>query len=101
LAEGNTVSPPSSTSELTNNKVKKENGVKVCSRGKHCNLDHTAKEAFKKYMNGGCIQIHENGCYPLAPILSVIFIKEVIIVRLIFLSNFIMENLKTFAMLCR
>lgn len=45
------------------------------------------------------IQIHQESSNPLASVLGVKFIKEVIKMSIIFLPNFIVENLKTFAML--
>lgn len=46
------------------------------------------------------LQVHENCGYPLSPIPSVIFIHEVVVVRLVLLPNLIVQNLKTFPMLC-
>ena len=45
------------------------------------------------------LQIHQKSGNPLASILGVVLIKEVIKMSIIFLSNFIMENLKSFSML--
>jgi hypothetical protein len=46
------------------------------------------------------VQVHENCGYPLSPIPSVILIHEVVVMRLILLPNLIVQNLKTFPMLC-
>lgn len=44
-------------------------------------------------------QVHKNSSYSLPPIFGVKFIKKVIKVWFILLSNFIMENLKPLTML--
>lgn len=46
------------------------------------------------------LQIHKNSSNPLAPILGVELIKEVIKVRFVFLPHFIVENLKSLSMVC-
>lgn len=46
------------------------------------------------------LQIHQNCSYTLTSILSVIFILKIVIVRLILLSNFIVENLKSLPVFC-
>lgn len=94
LADGNTVSPPSSTSELKFNK----NNQKVLSKKQQDLINCQRKSMSKIWMS--FIQIHKNSSYALTPILSVQLIKEVIKVRIIFLTNFIMENLKALTILC-
>ncbi|RDX67481.1 hypothetical protein CR513_53639, partial [Mucuna pruriens] len=74
FASGNTVSPPSSTSELA----------------QHDHLSSYPRQ----------IEVHQHRCYPLTPTLSVKVVHKVVKMRLILLSNFIMKNLKSFTMLC-
>lgn len=45
------------------------------------------------------LQIHKKGSRPLASVLRIELIKEIIKVRLVLLPDFIMENLKSFSML--
>jgi hypothetical protein len=52
------------------------------------------------YQIGSHLQVHENSGYALTPIFGVIIFHKVVKVRLILLPNFVVENLKPFAMLC-
>jgi hypothetical protein len=91
LAAGNTVSPPSSTSDL--HKEQKQGTVKFVYNSI---TKHTAKHGWKE---NKALQIHKNCSNSLASILSVERIKEVIIMRLIFLPNSIVKNLKSLSIL--
>ena len=46
------------------------------------------------------IQVHEKSSYPLTTIFGVERIIKVVKVSLVFLPNFIVENLESLAMLC-
>jgi hypothetical protein len=95
LAEGNTVSPPSSTSELYH--YGRENFIEREYLG--LQQMHQSQENLEGKMLCHS-QIHKNCSHALTPIFSVELIKEVVKMRLIFLSNFIVEYLKSFPVLC-
>ncbi|RDX96350.1 hypothetical protein CR513_21002, partial [Mucuna pruriens] len=88
LAAGNTVSPPSSTSEL-HKKKKMKRTIKFLSK-----IHQRSQCKTIIWKENDSLQVHKNCSNTLATILSVELIKEVIVVRLIFLPYFIVKNLK-------
>lgn len=100
---GNTVSPPSSTSELsivssTYIRSKKEN--KVCFFLFLVFLWLMRNEDNQQKSFKVTLQVHKDSSNSLPSPFNVELIYEIVMVRLIFLSNFIMENLKTFSIFC-
>jgi len=92
LAFGNTVSPPSSTSELYHRITKKKVNTNI-------NFISKIIEA-KNEWHWSHLQVHQHYCYTLTRIRSTKRIHKVVIMRFILLSDFIMENIKAFAILC-
>ena len=92
LAFGNTVSPPSSTSELYQRITKKKVNTNI-------NFMLKIIEANNAW-HWSHLQVHQHCCYTLTRINSTKRIHKVVIMRFILLSNFIMENIKGFTMLC-
>lgn len=86
LAAGKTVSPPSSTSELRS----------TIKDGRLITYHIVANEKDCKVT----LQVHKDGSNSLSSFLDVEIIKEIVMVRLIFLPNFIMQNLKSFSIFC-
>lgn len=98
LASGNTVSPPSSTSDLHRHKENKKRSHLLASFKENNIKNHHpwSIRVLVKYL-----QIHKKGSSALTPVFSVKLINKVIIVRLVLLTHFIAQNLETFSVLCK
>lgn len=67
-----------------------------CMIKQHLFVNQSIMKNNKEY----CLQIHKHRCYTLTSIFCIEVIKEIIKMRFVFLSHFIMKNLKSFSMLC-
>ncbi|PON93962.1 hypothetical protein TorRG33x02_103520, partial [Trema orientale] len=101
LAEGNTVSPPSSTSDL--HQQQQDATIKHQHQNTMRNildkLDFLSRFIKHEKRLNVILQIHQKSGNPLASIFCVELIEEVIKMCVILLPNFIVENLKSFTML--